>query len=47
MRLTTITLVERYCSAGDNLTIDHVMPAALGGEWKWENLVRPKIFHIA
>ncbi|KAB2005754.1 hypothetical protein ERO13_D11G268200v2 [Gossypium hirsutum] len=29
----------RYCSARDNLTIDHVLPVARGGEWKWENLV--------
>ncbi|MBA0787310.1 hypothetical protein Gotri_027005, partial [Gossypium trilobum] len=28
-----------YCSARDNLTIDHVLPVARGGEWKWENLV--------
>ncbi|XP_022719264.1 uncharacterized protein LOC111277236 isoform X2 [Durio zibethinus] len=29
----------QYCSARENLTIDHVLPAARGGEWKWENLV--------
>ncbi|WVZ04959.1 hypothetical protein V8G54_018305 [Vigna mungo] len=29
----------QYCSSRDNLTIDHVVPAALGGEWTWENLV--------
>ncbi|KAI9121492.1 hypothetical protein K1719_008525 [Acacia pycnantha] len=29
----------QYCSSHENLTIDHVMPTALGGEWKWENLV--------
>ncbi|XP_061358300.1 uncharacterized protein LOC133302522 [Gastrolobium bilobum] len=29
----------QYCSSHDNLTIDHVVPSALGGEWKWENLV--------
>ncbi|XP_012465455.1 uncharacterized protein LOC105784198 [Gossypium raimondii] len=29
----------QYCSARDNLTIDHVLPVARGGEWKWENLV--------
>ncbi|KAE8733420.1 TATA binding protein 2 [Hibiscus syriacus] len=29
----------QYCSAPDNLTIDHVLPVARGGEWKWENLV--------
>ncbi|KAA3487287.1 HNH endonuclease [Gossypium australe] len=32
-------LSKRYCSARDNLTIDHVLPVARGGEWKWENLV--------
>ncbi|XP_044497768.1 uncharacterized protein LOC123219883 [Mangifera indica] len=29
----------QYCSARGNLTIDHVLPIARGGEWKWENLV--------
>ncbi|CAN6464942.1 unnamed protein product [Victoria cruziana] len=29
----------QYCSSHDNLTIDHVLPASRGGEWKWENLV--------
>ncbi|KAK4852554.1 hypothetical protein QYF36_024988 [Acer negundo] len=29
----------QYCSARVNLTIDHVLPIAQGGEWKWENLV--------
>ncbi|KAF7819296.1 HNH nuclease [Senna tora] len=29
----------QYCSSHENLTIDHVVPAALGGEWIWENLV--------
>ncbi|KAH1149916.1 hypothetical protein AAZX31_16G039500 [Glycine max] len=29
----------QYCSSHENLTIDHVMPTALGGEWTWENLV--------
>ncbi|KAL5547158.1 hypothetical protein UlMin_006845 [Ulmus minor] len=29
----------QYCLARENLTIDHVLPAARGGEWKWENLV--------
>ncbi|XP_054806002.1 uncharacterized protein LOC129308703 isoform X1 [Prosopis cineraria] len=29
----------QYCSSRENLTIDHVVPASLGGEWKWENLV--------
>ncbi|KAL9284943.1 hypothetical protein ACSQ67_024700 [Phaseolus vulgaris] len=28
----------QYCSSRENLTIDHVVPAALGGEWTWENL---------
>ncbi|KAG4951091.1 hypothetical protein JHK82_046027 [Glycine max] len=28
----------QYCSSHENLTIDHVMPTALGGEWTWENL---------
>ncbi|KAF3796120.1 hypothetical protein EJ110_NYTH04030 [Nymphaea thermarum] len=30
---------DTYCSAHDNLTIDHVLPTSRGGEWKWENLV--------
>ncbi|XP_059463661.1 uncharacterized protein LOC132192362 isoform X2 [Corylus avellana] len=29
----------QYCSSRENLTIDHVFPAARGGEWNWENLV--------
>lgn len=29
----------QYCSSRENLTIDHVLPIARGGEWKWENLV--------
>ncbi|XP_039010166.1 uncharacterized protein LOC120138832 [Hibiscus syriacus] len=29
----------QYYSARGNLTIDHVLPVARGGEWKWENLV--------
>ncbi|XP_068635406.1 uncharacterized protein [Aristolochia californica] len=29
----------QYCSSGENLTIDHVLPISRGGEWKWENLV--------
>ncbi|GAA0146264.1 hypothetical protein Leryth_012260 [Lithospermum erythrorhizon] len=29
----------QYCSSGDKLTIDHVIPIARGGEWTWENLV--------
>ncbi|KAL5058935.1 hypothetical protein RYX36_030539 [Vicia faba] len=29
----------QYCSSHENLTIDHVVPVALGGEWTWENLV--------
>ncbi|KAK6945439.1 LOW QUALITY PROTEIN: HNH endonuclease 5 [Dillenia turbinata] len=29
----------QYCSSCENLTIDHVLPIARGGEWKWENLV--------
>ncbi|XP_061355265.1 uncharacterized protein LOC133299797 isoform X2 [Gastrolobium bilobum] len=29
----------QYCSSRENLTIDHVVPMALGGEWTWENLV--------
>ncbi|XP_020218606.1 uncharacterized protein LOC109801870 isoform X2 [Cajanus cajan] len=29
----------QYCCSRENLTIDHVLPAALGGEWTWENLV--------
>ncbi|XAR68668.1 hypothetical protein NMG60_11003873 [Bertholletia excelsa] len=29
----------QYCSSRENLTIDHVLPIALGGERKWENLV--------
>ncbi|OIW19607.1 hypothetical protein TanjilG_18417 [Lupinus angustifolius] len=29
----------QYCSLRENLTIDHVVPIALGGAWEWENLV--------
>ncbi|KAL2501467.1 HNH endonuclease [Forsythia ovata] len=29
----------QYCSSSENLTIDHILPIALGGEWTWENLV--------
>ncbi|KAE8729096.1 zeatin O-glucosyltransferase-like [Hibiscus syriacus] len=29
----------QYCRSRDNLTIDHVLPIARGGEWTWENLV--------
>ncbi|CAA3013523.1 Hypothetical predicted protein [Olea europaea subsp. europaea] len=29
----------RYCSSGENLTVDHVLPISLGGQWTWENLV--------
>lgn len=29
----------QYCSSGDNLTIDHVIPISRGGKWEWENLV--------
>ncbi|XP_030453052.2 uncharacterized protein LOC115674707 isoform X2 [Syzygium oleosum] len=29
----------QYCSSGENLTIDHVLPISGGGEWTWENLV--------
>lgn len=29
----------QYCSSHENLTIDHVLPSARGGQWKWENLV--------
>ncbi|KAK3013290.1 hypothetical protein RJ639_008198 [Escallonia herrerae] len=29
----------QYCSSLENLTIDHVLPIARGGEWTWENLV--------
>ncbi|KAI3471484.1 hypothetical protein Pfo_028134 [Paulownia fortunei] len=29
----------QYCSCGENLTIDHVLPIARGGKWTWENLV--------
>ncbi|XP_050244850.1 uncharacterized protein LOC126693034 isoform X2 [Quercus robur] len=35
----------QYCSSQENLTIDHVLPAARGGEWKWENLA-PKDYDI-
>ncbi|XP_027349820.1 uncharacterized protein LOC113861293 isoform X2 [Abrus precatorius] len=28
----------QYCSSRENLTIDHVVPTALGGEWTWDNL---------
>ncbi|KAF2306940.1 hypothetical protein GH714_022640 [Hevea brasiliensis] len=33
------SIVSRYCSSCENLTIDHVLPTAQGGEWTWENLV--------
>ncbi|XP_022882596.1 uncharacterized protein LOC111399483 [Olea europaea var. sylvestris] len=29
----------QYCSSGENLTVDHVLPISLGGQWTWENLV--------
>ncbi|CAI9099396.1 OLC1v1036210C1 [Oldenlandia corymbosa var. corymbosa] len=29
----------QYCSSGECLTIDHVLPITRGGEWTWENLV--------
>ncbi|XP_073271167.1 uncharacterized protein [Primulina huaijiensis] len=29
----------QYCDSAENLTIDHVLPMARGGEWTWENLV--------
>ncbi|TVU41579.1 hypothetical protein EJB05_15109, partial [Eragrostis curvula] len=29
----------QYCSSGENLTIDHVIPISRGGKWEWENLV--------
>ncbi|KAI3413066.1 HNHc domain-containing protein, partial [Psidium guajava] len=29
----------QYCSSRENLTIDHVLPIARGGEWTWQNLV--------
>lgn len=29
----------QYCSSTENLTIDHIVPIARGGEWTWENLV--------
>lgn len=29
----------QYCSSSENLTIDHILPIARGGEWTWENLV--------
>ncbi|XP_019162396.1 PREDICTED: uncharacterized protein LOC109158929 [Ipomoea nil] len=29
----------QYCSSRENLTIDHVVSVARGGEWTWENLV--------
>ncbi|XP_062113507.1 uncharacterized protein LOC133824594 [Humulus lupulus] len=29
----------QYCYSQENLTIDHVLPVARGGEWEWENLV--------
>ena len=42
--LTFFSFLSRYCSSRENLTIDHVFPAARGGEWKWENLVGRKTF---
>jgi len=41
-----ISSLNRYCSSQENLTIDHVLPAARGGDWKWENLVRQSIGNI-
>ncbi|XP_028121050.1 uncharacterized protein LOC114318373 isoform X2 [Camellia sinensis] len=35
----------QYCSSRENLTIDHVLPIARGGEWTWENLA-PKDYDI-
>ncbi|CAA0817182.1 HNH endonuclease [Striga hermonthica] len=29
----------QYCSSCENLTVDHVLPIARGGNWTWENLV--------
>lgn len=29
----------QYCSSRENLTVDHILPVARGGEWTWENLV--------
>ncbi|CAN8244545.1 unnamed protein product [Cochlearia groenlandica] len=29
----------QYCSARENLTIDHVIPISRGGQWTWQNLV--------
>ncbi|CAH2034268.1 unnamed protein product [Thlaspi arvense] len=29
----------QYCSARENLTIDHVIPISRGGNWTWQNLV--------
>ncbi|KAJ0080198.1 hypothetical protein Patl1_22957 [Pistacia atlantica] len=37
--ISRVSFANRYCSAHENLTIDHVLPIARGGEWKWENLV--------
>ncbi|KAL3534818.1 hypothetical protein ACH5RR_003279 [Cinchona calisaya] len=34
-----IPAVLGYCSSSEYLTIDHIVPIASGGEWKWENLV--------
>ncbi|KAK9041924.1 hypothetical protein V6N11_017010 [Hibiscus sabdariffa] len=34
-----VSFVNGYCRTRDNLTIDHVLPVARGGEWTWENLV--------
>ena len=28
----------QYCGTGDDLTVDHVVPASKGGPWTWENL---------
>ena len=28
----------QYCGKGENLTVDHVVPASKGGPWAWENL---------
>eukprot|EP00884_Botryococcus_braunii_P010622 jgi/Botrbrau1/19561/Bobra.0035s0053.1 len=29
----------QYCRSKHDLTIDHVVPASLGGQWSWDNLV--------
>ncbi|XP_057982901.1 uncharacterized protein LOC131167884 isoform X2 [Malania oleifera] len=35
----------QYCSSSHNLTIDHLLPIARGGNWIWENLA-PKDYDI-